>query len=137
MSIQVMVWRVVLTEALGSLLYGSSFVWVIRRVFLYSMNEEYNRELCVTDLMVINQPVKSRTQVERYGTVTVLNYCSEDYEIVRLICGRKIAVFSSFSVRKHPVNDAVLIDLGSDSDREFVMYEVERDIGCDENPLEW
>ena len=33
MSIQVMVWRVVLTEALGSLLYGSSFVWVIRRVF--------------------------------------------------------------------------------------------------------
>ena len=101
------------------------------------MNEEYNRELCVTDLMVINQPVKSRTQVERYGTVTVLNYCSQDYEIVRLICGRTIAVFSSFSVRKRPVNDAVLIDLGSDSDREFVMYEVERDIGCDENPLEW
>ena len=26
---------------------------------------------------------------------------------------RKLAVFSSFSVRKRPVNDAILIDLGS------------------------
>ena len=52
------------------------------------------------------------SQVERYGLYTVPYYYAQDDGIVRLICGRKIAVFSSFSIRKHPVNDAVLIDLG-------------------------
>ena len=40
------------------------------------------------------------------------NYCARDYGVIRLIYGRKIAVFSSFSDRKSPVNDAVLINLG-------------------------
>ena len=39
-------------------------------------------------------------------------YCAQDYGVVRLIYDRKIAVFSSVSDRKRPVNDAVLIDLG-------------------------
>ena len=57
-----------------------------------------------------------RTVFSRYtAPYTIPYYCAQDYGIIRLICGRKIAVFSSFSVRKRPVNDAVLIDLGSDS----------------------
>ncbi len=56
----------------------------------------------------------------RYGTVlsrytapyTVPYYCAQDYGVIQPIYGRKLAVFSSFTVRKRSVNDAVLIDLG-------------------------
>jgi hypothetical protein len=55
-----------------------------------------------------------------YGTVlsrctapyTVPYYCAQDYGVIQPIYGRKLAIFSSFTVRKRPVNDAVLIDLG-------------------------
>ena len=51
------------------------------------------------------------SQVERYGPYMMPYYCAQDYGVVRLIYDRKIAVFPSFSDRKRPVNDAVLIDL--------------------------
>ena len=55
-----------------------------------------------------------RTVFSRYtAPYTIPYYCAQDYGIIRLICGRKIAVFLSFSVRKRPVNDAVLIELGT------------------------
>ncbi len=43
---------------------------------------------------------------------TVPYYYAQDYGVIQPIYGRKLAVFSSFTVRKRPVNDAVLIDLG-------------------------
>jgi hypothetical protein len=46
-------------------------------------------------------------------TVKLPYYCAQDYGVIRSIYGRKLAVFSSFTVRKRPVNDAVLIDLGA------------------------
>ena len=54
-----------------------------------------------------------RPVLPRYtAPYTMPYYCAQDYGVVRLIYGRKIGVFSSFSDRKCPVNDAVLIDLG-------------------------
>jgi hypothetical protein len=50
---------------------------------------------------------------------TVPYYCAQDYGVIRSIYDRKLAVFSSFTVRKRSVNDAVLIDLGSTKVRNF------------------
>jgi hypothetical protein len=52
---------------------------------------------------------------------TVPYYCAQDYGVIQPIYGRKLAVFSSFSVRKRPVNDAVLIDLGTISVKQSIF----------------
>ena len=54
-----------------------------------------------------------RTVLSQYtAPYTVPYFCAQDYGIVWSNYGRKITVFSSFTLRKRPVNDAVLIDLG-------------------------
>ncbi len=55
---------------------------------------------------------------------TVPYYCAQDYGVIQPIYGRKLAVFSSFTVRKRPVNDTVLIDLGC---TEFIHHNRLRD----------
>ncbi len=62
----------------------------------------------------LNDTVRIRTVLSRCtAPYTVPYYCAQDYGVIQPIYGRKLAVFSSFTVRKRPVNDAVLIELGS------------------------
>ncbi len=51
--------------------------------------------------------------VSVYRENTVPYYCAQYYGVIRSIYGRKLGIFSSFTVRKRPVNDAVLIDMGT------------------------
>jgi hypothetical protein len=82
--------------------------WMIRSV-LSRYTAPLRYRITVPKITGVIRTVLSRCT----APYTVPYYCAQDYGVIQPIYGRKLAVFSSFTVRKRPVNDAVLIDLGS------------------------